>query len=346
MMTKPRLTQLCAAAALLGLAACELDPEIAAPYTPPDRGAVSGQVFFDVNDNKQFDPIAGDSLITNARIEVAERGDSTRVVASGSADAEGRFTIPNIPIGSYEIRALVAGNQAVTCAPVTASVYVGETTFASTPTRLSCRIDIVVAKTRPLNTLVTVAGIVTAAPGVYRTNNMYLQDATGGVQAFNVPGGTASGIALGDSIEVTGPVGQFGQELEVTPVNSFRIVKANARIVEPRQVTVQQLLDEVAAANPANQARSIGELLVVRGVRVTGLPATNSTGSGTDFRIVQGAAQMPGRLDQNANPNIPVSTLAGDRCFDIVGVLGFFSPNLQLKPRDVNDIKVVTCPAN
>jgi hypothetical protein len=346
MMTKSRYTLLLAAAAVLGVAGCDIDPDIAAPYTPPGTGTVSGQVFYDANDNRQFDPIAGDTLITGARIEIAERGDSTRVVASGNAGAEGRFTIANVPVGSYELRAIVSGNQTLTCAPAATSVYVGETSFASTATRISCRIDIKVAKTRALGSLVTVAGIVTAAPGVYRPTNLYVQDTSGGIQGFNVPGGAASGIALGDSIEITGPMGQFGQELEVTPVSSFRIVKKDARLIEPRERTVQQLLDELANAGTANQARTIGELIVVKGVRITNLPATNSTGSGTDFRIVQGAAQVPGRLDQNANGNIPVSTLAGDRCFDITGVLGYFSPNLQLKPRDVNDIKVVTCPAN
>jgi hypothetical protein len=345
MMTKTRITTLGAAMAVLALAACSLDPDIAAPYTPPDTGSVSGQVFFDANDNGQFDPVAGDSLITAARIEVAERGDSTRVVATGNAGAEGRFTISDIPIGSYELRALVGGSQTLTCAPVTTSVYVGETTFASTPTRLSCRIDVAAAKARPLSSLVTVGGIVTAAPGVYRTNNLYVQDATGGMQAFNVPGGTASGIALGDSIEITGPLGQFGQELQISPVNSFRIARKNARTIEARERTLQQLLDEFAAPGGGNQSRSIGELIVVRGVRIAGLPAANSTGSGTDFRLVQGTVQVPGRLDQSANTNIPVSTLAGDRCFDVVGVLGYFSPNLQLKPRDVNDITPVACPA-
>jgi hypothetical protein len=207
----------------------------------------------------------------------------------------------------------------------------------------------VVAKDRALNSLVTVAGIVTAAPGVYRTNNLYLQDATGGLQAFNVPGGTASGIALGDSIEITGPLGQFGQELQVSPVNSFRIVEASARVLPPRERTIAALFAEFEGENGGNKSRSIGELIVLRGVRVAGLPANNATGSGTDFRLVQGegedAVQLAIRLDQAANTNIPVAEFTGSECFDVVGILGYFSPNLQLKPRDVNDVTPVACPA-
>ena len=85
----------------------------------------------------------------------------------------------------------------------------------------------------------------------------------------------------------------------------------------------------------------------MRGVKVDGLPATNSTGSGTDYRLLQGTQTLNIRLDVNANSAIPVSTFAGaDRCFDVVGILGYFSPNLQLKPRTVADVTEVTCPAS
>ena len=100
-------------------------------------------------------------------------------------------------------------------------------------------------------------------------------------------------------------------------------------------------------ADSSVRSRSIGELIVVRGVRPVALPAANSAGSGTDFRLVRGTDTLNIRLDVNANTNIPVATFAGEgKCFDVAGILGFFSPNLQLKPRRVADVTEVTCPAS
>lgn len=347
MMTKPRILFIGAAAAVLGLVACDIDPDQAPPVAIDGNGSVAGQVYFDANGNGRFDPVGGDTALVGAIVDLAARGDSARVLLSTTTSADGAFSFTGVPIGTHEIRARVSGGQVVTCAPVAVTVAVAEQAFASTPLRVSCRIDISVAERRTSGSIITVGGIVTAAPGVYRANNLYLQDVSGGMQAFGVPGGTSSGIVEGDSIEATGPLGVFNQELQMSPVNSFRIVSRN-RPVEPRQYTVKAVRDLFAAE--AQLSKPVGELVVFRGVRIRGLPAvpTGTAGAGgTDGRVVQGTDSIALRFDviQNVQANIDAAK-PETNCYDVIGTLGQFGSTLQIKPRRPSDMTVVTCPAN
>lgn len=351
---RTRRASLVAAGALsLALAGCDLDPEQAPPTMIGGTGTVAGQIFFDANGNGRFDPVGGDTALTGATLTLSQRGDSARVLDTKTAGAGGAFTFENVPVGTHEIRGRVAGTgQPVTCSPVAVTVNPGEQAFASAGLRVSCRIDIAEAERRTQGSIITVGGIVVAAPGVYRPNNLYLQDVTGGMQAFNVPGGTSSGIVEGDSIEITGPLGAFNQELQMSPVNTVRIA-ARGRAVLAREYTVQEIRAAYTASTQL--ARPIGELVVVRSVRITGLPAvpTGTAGAGgTDGRIVQRRTATVNdtlalRFDvlQNVQANIDAAT-PDTRCYDVQGTLGLFGSTPQLKPRRPSDITAVTCPAN
>ena len=352
MMTQSRITTLGALAAVLAIAACDVvEPDSAPPTTIEGSGTVVGQVYFDANGNGRFDPIGGDTALVGAAIDLTSRGDSARVIQSTTSGAQGSFTLQGVPIGTHEIRARITNGGVITCAPVPVTVQVSEQAFASTPLRVSCRIDIAEAEKRTTGSIITVGGIVTAAPGVYRPNNLYLQDVTGGMQAFNVPGGTSSGIAEGDSIEITGPLGAFQQELQISPVNSFRIA-SRGRSIDTLQYTVAQL--RAAYAADVQTARPIGQLIVLRGVRLRGVPATFAPGTtpgagGTDFRVVQGTDSIGGRFDvaQNIQANLDAAR-PDTRCYDVTGILGLFGSTLQIKPRRPSDIVVsgATCAAN
>ena len=331
---------LAAGALVLGAAACDIDPEQAPPFSPSGTGKVTGQVFFDSDGNGVFDPVRGDDLLSGATVTIAERGDSTRVLASTTTDANGAFSLESVPVGTHELRATATNGTRFTCAPIAVTVYVAEPAFTSAGARLSCRIDIVVAEARTLSSTITVGGIVTARPGVYRNNNLYLQDATGGMQAFNVPGGT--GIVEGDSVELTGPLGAFNQELQFSSVGSYRIVSRD-RPFAPRVVTIPQLRAEFAESG--NRSRSIGELIEIKGARII-LPAQNTAGSGTDGRIVVGTDELALRLDVNVNTNVTTAQFVpnANACYDVRGILGQFSSTLQIKPRSAEDRTEVPCP--
>ena len=334
-----RAALLAVGALVVGAAACSLDPKIAAPFTATGTGDVTGQVFFDSNGNGLFDPVAGDTIIRSATIAVAQRGDSTKVVSTGTPQTDGSFVIPAVPVGSYDLRAFVTGTGApVTCSPVLVTVYQNERAFASTPVRISCRIDVVEAEKRPNGATITVGGIVTAAPGVYRPANLYLQDVTGGTQAFNVPGGTSSGIVEGDSIEATGVLTLFSGEYELSPTTSFRIV-TRGHPVDAREYRVKALSDSLAANS--FRAKPIGELVVVRNAKVRGFKAPTTTG--TDGFIVQGTDSIALRLDQAAQARVPTALFDPAKCYDVTGILGAFSPIIQFKPRNPSDVVEVSC---
>ena len=331
---------LAAGALVVGTAACDLDPEQAPPFSPSSTGRVTGQVFFDADGNGVFDPVRGDDLLSGASVTLSERGDSSEVLARATTDANGNFTLENVPVGTHELRATAANGTRYTCAPIPITIFVSESAFTSAGARLSCRIDVSVAEARTLNSTITVGGIVTARPGVYRNNNLYLQDRTGGMQAFNVPGGT--GIVEGDSVEITGPLGQFNQELQFSSVTSYRIVSRN-RPFAARVVTIPEIRAEYAASG--NRARSIGELIEIKGARII-LPAQNTAGSGTDGRIVVGTNELALRLDVNVNTNTTTAQFVPNpnACYDVRGILGQFSTTLQIKPRGVEDRTEVPCP--
>lgn len=340
-----RAPLLVAAALVAGVAACDLKPEQAPPFQPTGSGAINGMLFYDTDGDGRFDPLRGDVTLDQATVRLSQRGDSASVIATTTTDANGNFALANVPVGSHEIRATIPGDSLVVCVPVPVTVNVSEQAYASTPARLSCRIDISVAEAKSTGATVTVGGIVTAAPGVYRANNLYLQDATGGMQAFNVPGGTSSGIAEGDSVELKGPISPFNQEIQISPVNSFRIY-TRGRPVVARQYTIRQIRDAYAASG--NKARPIGELVVVRRVQVHGLPAVpNGTpgSGGTDARVVQGTDSIAFRLDQAQNTQEQINAYDAAKCYDITGILGIFGSTLQLKPRRVSDRVEVSCSA-
>lgn len=332
------LKHLLAAGALaLGAVACDIDPEQSPPFSPTGTGRVNGQVFFDSDGDGLFNPVKGDALLSGATVTISERGDSASVIASTTTDANGAFSFTDVPVGTHELRAQTATGTNYTCAPIPVTVYVAEPAFTVAPARVSCRIDIVEAEKRALNSTITVGGIVTAAPGVYRATNLYLQDRTGGIQAFNVPAGPA--IVEGDSIEVTGPLGQFGSELQVNGVQSYRIVTHN-RDADTLQYGVKALRDSFTVSG--NRMKPLGELIVVRAAKVRSF--ATPTSSGTDGRIVQGTDSIFIRFDQAAQARIPTTTFDPAKCYDVVGLLGYFSPNLQLKPRRLEDVKEVACP--
>ena len=334
------LKHLLAAGALLaGVVACDLEPEQAPPFSPTGTGRAIGQVFFDADGNGVFDPVSGDDLLADATVTISERGDSSRVLATTTTDANGEFSFASIPVGTHELRARTAGGVRYTCSPIPVTIYVAEPAFTLAPARLSCRIDIAEAKARTSGTIVTVAGIVTAQPGVYFPDNLYLTDRSGGMLVSFLPGG--SNVAEGDSVEITGTLGQTGGELRLAGTPSLRVITRNVRTPAPTPVTAASV--KAAFAAGGTSARPIGELVKFSAAKVRGFPATPGS-SGTNGWLVQQADSVQLRLDRNAGSAIPLSTFDPQKCYDVVGILGYFTPNPQIKPRRLSDIMEVACP--
>jgi hypothetical protein len=321
-----------ATVALALFTACAEDP--APPFAVEGSGRLTGRLFFDADNNGLFTPLGGDTLLSDVTVQVRQRG-SSEVIATTSTDAAGEFTFDALPPGTHDVFLVehedVTGSLVFCVNPMRASVYRDETAFVAAPAKRGCVVRINVAEADTLNANITVAGIVTAGQGVYRPVNIYLQDPTGGMQVFGLP---ALDLRLGDSIEVSGQLGQFGGELQIiNPVVAPN--RTTTEPPEPLERTISSLLEAVAASGV--RAADIGRLIVVR-------HATVGVFSSGNAPLDDGTGAIDIRLDQAVSGRIPTTTFNSASCYDIVGLLGYFNGTLQLKPRQLADVTAVTCP--
>jgi len=316
--------------ALLG--ACAEDPE--PPFAVEGTGRLTGRLFFDADNNGLFTPLGGDTLLRNVEVELRERG-STVVIAEGTTDASGTFAFEGVRPGTHDVFLVqdtaVVKNLVFCVNPLRASVYRDETAFVTAPAKRGCVVRINVAEALPLAAPVTVAGIVTARQGTYRNDNIYIQDPTGGMQVFGLP---ALNLQIGDSIEVSGILGQFGGELQV-----INPIVAPNRTATTAPAPLERTTGAIATTVTALGARApdVGRLLVVRRATVGTFASGNAV-------INDGSGAIQIRLDGNAAGAIPTSTFVAGRCYDVTGILGFFNGTPQLKPRMLADVTEVQCP--
>ena len=324
------------AAALLFLAAA-CDDEQAPPFEIEGTGDVAGQLFFDADNNGQFSPLGGDTLLRNVEVKLVVRNDPAQTIATTTTTAEGRFSFADVAAGTHQL--VIVTNPAIAALsfctiPASASVYIGEQTFLRVPAKRGCVVRIAEAKKVTIGQSTTVAGIVTAAQGTYRSDNVYIQDPTGGIQIFGVPG--SLGLQLGDSIEVTGNMGVFRDELQIVlPTVAPNVVRVTP--LAPVIRTAKQLTD--AAVGPGPKSPDVGLLMTVRGIRSVGAFASGNA------TITDATGSIQLRLDGSAATAIPATTFQAGKCYDITGILGYSFGILQLKPRMLADVREVTCPA-
>jgi endonuclease/exonuclease/phosphatase family metal-dependent hydrolase len=186
-------------------------------------------------------------------------------------------------------------------------------------------IPISAARTMPIGTRVTVAGRVTV--GNELGNPVYIQDVTGGIPVFDYA--MASAVKIGDSVIVTGPIGVFSNQIQISGSNIiFNGVSGTTIIPEPKIIAASDL------------AAYEGQLVTVQHVHLVNTNfvfypqstevLTNDTLS-IDLRI-DGDTDIPGLTKPQG-------------IVDITGVVGRFKTNAQLLPRFREDIPGASDPA-
>ena len=323
------------AAVALAASACTEDP--APPFAAEGTGSISGQVFYDADNNGFFSPVGGDTLLTGVAVRLLERADND-LIAQTTTSGAGTFTFAGVPLGTHSLQVVrdtnVTGNLIFCVNPVPASVYRDENRFLAVPAKLGCVIPIAQAEALSQGAPVTVTGVITVGQGRFRGDNIVIQDFTGGTTVFGVGAGFA--FQEGDSVEVTGSLGQFGGEPQVvSPV--FTTIKRGVGEVEPRERTVAQ----TNSAGPASA--DVGRLLVYRKVRVSGLTTPTDRDGLISQTIGTTTSTIALRLDGNALTTIGVGAFEADKCYDLTGILSNFGGTAQLKPRMPADVKAVAC---
>jgi endonuclease/exonuclease/phosphatase family metal-dependent hydrolase len=183
---------------------------------------------------------------------------------------------------------------------------------------LSNIITIANARSKSVGTKVTVAGRITVANEL--GNPAYVQDATGGLPVFYAP--LASGVHLGDSVIVTGPIGLFNDQKQISGTGIFfqKVVTA-PKVIAPMDVTLSQI------GSLEGFLVRISDITLVDNSFIFYPQSTEQITDGSnslDLRI-DGDTDIPG-LDKP------------EGLFTVTGVVGRFKTNLQLMPRGQFDL--------
>jgi hypothetical protein len=328
------------AAALLG--GCE--PDTAPPFTIDEPGAVEGLLYFDADEDAVFDPSDGDYALAGVQVQFRVRG-TTEVLAGGTvtSDAQGRFEVPSLPAGTHDAYVVPATlpTGVLLCAnPVQVTVEPGVTRFFRLQTRGGCLVLIETAEAQPAGSVVVVRGIVTAAPNQMRSGGdyTYIQDASGGVRIFG-SSLNGLGIEVGDRLEVSGTIGIFNNDLQISNP-TVRAITPDFGTVTPAATTT----GAIAAAGANAKAPLQGSLVKVTRAQLTG--AFGAGGINNRNAIINdgsGATQIRFETGLYGNAaDLPAAYPVG-KCYDITGVVGNFNQAGQLFPRTRADVVEVPC---
>lgn len=179
-------------------------------------------------------------------------------------------------------------------------------------------IPIAEARSKAVGARVTVAGRITVAHEL--GNPAYVQDATGGIPVFFAP--LASGTTIGDSVIVTGPIGVFNDQIQISGNGIFYTpVAAPPRIVAPKVITANQMAANEGLLVTLHDVELVNDDFVFYPQSTDQI--TDATGT-TDLRI-DGDTDIAGL----AKPH---------DAFSVTGVVGRFRTNWQLLPRASYDI--------
>jgi DNA/RNA endonuclease YhcR with UshA esterase domain len=183
------------------------------------------------------------------------------------------------------------------------------------------------------NDTVTVEGIVTAAPGTFNTakSNAYIEDATSGVQIFNLP--STLNLSLGDAVRVHGKMTVFSGENEITNngnTDSISVTKLGpGGTPAPRVVTGAQFL-----------ARTYeGQLVTLQNVAIATVGTAGSTGTYTVTGTTPDGSTITIFMSAPAGavPASATTFVVGNK-YNITGIASVFSNAAELKPRGASDV--------
>lgn len=325
--------------ALAALNACD---EPAPPVDVDGTGSVEGLVFFDVDEDRIFDPSDGDEALAGVRVMVQNRGTGqTFSMATGESDSDGRFSVTGVPLGTHDlfIDTLTVPQEVSICQnPLRVSVHLDETTFQQVQGRPGCLITIVqVQEEAEAGDFVVVRGVVTAYPGQFDEGDAAIQDETGGIWLFDAAL-EGQGLAVGDVVELGGTVNLDVQALQLTGV-AIREVIPGVGAPDPMEVTT----GEIAAAGDARDP--LQNLLVT--VRAAELTSGFTSGGSRNASIDDGTGSTLLRVESGISDSgdAILSTVGMEvgKCYDITGIVGAFFGDAELFPRSVDDVEEVPC---
>ncbi|HEX6036857.1 SdrD B-like domain-containing protein [Longimicrobium sp.] len=188
------------------------------------------------------------------------------------------------------------------------------------------------ARLLPAGSVTTVTGVLTTNVGAFsvsgsgaaQVGNFYIQDATGGIQVFG--GLVSAGFAPGDSVRVTGTVGLFNGEVQIsTPLTVEAL--GTGTLPAPRVVTGRVLTSRAYEGQLARIDDVVITAVAAQSSATSSFNVTARAPDGTVFTI---------RAEGRTNVDAPAFTVG--QTYDIVGILSVFGGVGQIKPRSTADV--------
>lgn len=179
-------------------------------------------------------------------------------------------------------------------------------------------ISIASARTKPINSIVSIAGRVTV--GNQFSNLVFIQDQTGGIPVFGVS--IANALEIGDSVLVKGPINTFNQQIQIgTSGQTFTKVNVPKKTLSPKLIS----LSELSAYE--------GQLVSIQNISFSEKGFVFTPNS--NYMISTGA--VSGELRINTNTNL-VGRTKPQTAVTASGVVGRFNNIYQLLPRFTEDL--------
>ncbi|MCI3922806.1 5'-nucleotidase C-terminal domain-containing protein [Paenibacillus sp. TRM 82003] len=176
------------------------------------------------------------------------------------------------------------------------------------------------ARAAAAGTAAIVEGIATSASGGWGNKGFYLQDATGGLYAFQ----NTIDVAAGDKVKVTGKTGEFNQEFQLADA----VVEKLGTEAVPTPLTVSP--GQVGAGNS-------GQLVEIQGATISNLKSLNSYGT-FEFLATKGAESVLVRVDNRTGLKFDNFAFENGDVVNVKGISSNYNTTVQLKPRGVADV--------
>ena len=297
-------------------------------------GSVAGTVYRDDNLSGAFEAESdtpGAGLLVY--LLAADAGAPGAVLDSVVADAAGAYRFPYVAPGSYWVRfenpttidfGAAGATRAVTVTARAAATVSGAFTG-------SLIIPVLEVRGKTVGQPVAVVGNVSVSPGSFTSgtggvnSEIWVQDATGGIAVFSVPTADSLTYALGDLVEVSGTLGAFGGQLQISgPV--VRELEGNTPVVA-RNLTGAQV-----------NALGANEGLLVSVANVTVTAVGGGTGAAFNVTATDAAGEaITIRVAGLGTGLARESFVVGNR-YNVTGILTQFNGTAQLKPRVAGDL--------
>lgn len=192
-------------------------------------------------------------------------------------------------------------------------------------------ITIAQARTKSLNSVVTVTGVVLGGENNSSTSRV-LFDGTAGIVIRSPDGATnqTSLLKLGDSVVVSGALTEYSNLLQINgaPMD-VTFIKSGVKLPEPKELTISEIGEKYES-----------QLVIIREVLFADA-GKKFAGGGTDgnFDITDATGTLVLRIGNSGHPLVGTTIPSGR--YDVVGYIGQFADDYQISPRNVNDIKPI-----